>query len=168
MELHLERHHWEPRSPDWAAAAVAGFAAGALLMITEMIWSTFAQGASPWTLPRMIAAIAMGPSALHSDDFSVQVLAVALSIHYVLGVAFGMLLAAIIAPFHLDTSLGLALLAGAVFGVAAYGVNFYGMVHAFTWFKELRGAGMLVLHVIFGTAAAALYCSLECGVAEPA
>ncbi len=161
MELHLQSHHWERRAPDWAAAAVAGFAAGALLMVIEMVWSALVQGVSPWSLPRMIAAIAMGRDTLQSSGFSVQVLAVALAIHYVLGIAFGLLLAVIIAPFRLDSSVGMALGIGALFGVALYLVDFYGMVQAFTWFKEVRGAGMLTLHVIFGMAAAALYWKLE-------
>ena len=161
MELHLQRHHWERRSPDWAAAAVAGFAAGALLRVIEMVWSALVQGVSPWSLPRMIAAIALGPDTLQTDEFSVPVLAVALVIHYVLGIVFGMLLALIIAPFRLDSSVAMALLVGAVFGIALYLVDFYGMVRIFTWFKEVRGAGMLVLHIIFGAATAALYWKLE-------
>ena len=161
MELHLQSHHWERRSPDWAAAAVAGFAAGALLMVIEMIWSALIQGVSPWSLPRMIAAMAMGRDTIQSTEFSVQVLAVALMIHYALGILFGLLLAAIIAPFHLDSSVGMTLLAGALFGAVIYVVDFYAMVRVFSWFAEARGAGMLILHLIFGMAAGALYWKLE-------
>jgi hypothetical protein len=168
MELHLQSHHWERRSPDWAAAVVAGFAAGALLMVIEMIWSTFVQGVSPWSLPRMIAAMALGPDTIQSSAFSVPVLAVALVIHYLLGIAFGLVLAVIIAPFRLDSSLALTLAFGAVFGAALYVVDFYGMVQAFAWFKEARGVGMLALHVVFGMAAAALYLKLERPRAAPA
>lgn len=167
MELHLESHHWARRAPDWAAAAVAGFAAGALLMVIEMVWSALVQGVSPWSLPRMIAAIAMGPDTIASSEFSVKVLAVALTIHYVLGIAFGLLLALIIAPFHLDSSVGMALAVGAAFGLALYLIDFYGMVQAFAWFKEVRGAGMLALHLIFGMATAALYRKLERRATRP-
>ncbi|HEX4510125.1 MAG TPA: hypothetical protein VH328_08605 [Burkholderiaceae bacterium] len=167
MELHLHStshpsHHWQRRAPDWIAAAVAGFAAGALVMVVEMLWSAFVQGASPWTLPRMVAAIGLGPASLGSDSgFNAPVLGTALAIHYALGIVFALVLAVIIAPFRLDSSVGLALLVGAVFGVALYLFDFYGMARAFTWFEQVRGGGMLMLHVIYGLAAAALYCKLE-------
>lgn len=161
MELHLQSHHWERRLPDWPAAAVAGFAAGALLMIIEMIWSVVAQGGSPWALPRMIAAIGLGPETARIEGFSVEVLGVSLAIHYALGIAFGLLLAVIIAPFHLDSSAGLVLLVGALFGAAIYGLGFYAMTRAFPWFAEVRGMAMLTMHVIFGMAAAVLYRQFE-------
>jgi|KBSSwiStaDraftv2_1062776.scaffolds.fasta_scaffold32410_3 hypothetical protein len=169
MDLHLvlQSHHWERRAPDWLAAAVAGFAAGALVMVIEMLWAVAVQGTSPWLLPRMIAAIAMGPGALQGSEFSVQVIGVALAIHYALGTAMGMLLAAIVAPFRLDSSLGLVLAMGALFGLVVYLIDFYVMVQAFSWFKDVRGLGMLMLHVIFGIAAAAMYRRFGTAVREP-
>ena len=163
MELHLHSHRWETRAPDWAAAAVAGFAAGAVLMVLELFWSTFGN-ASPWTISNRIAAIAMGPGVLQSaggDDFSITLVGIALATHYVLGIAFGVILAAIIAPFHLDSSNGMALLAGAVFGLVLYLFNFYGMVRFFPWFAEMRGWAAVAAHLIFGMAAAVMYRQLE-------
>lgn len=163
MELHMHSHRWAQRMPDWPAAAVAGFAAGAILMVLELFWSTLIADASPWVVSHKIAAIAMGPAALQSTDFSFSlgVVAAALVTHYVLGIVLGLVLAAVIAPFHLDSSLGMVLLTGAVFGLAIYLLNFYGMIRFFPWFADMRGWATLAAHLIFGMAAAAMYWNFE-------
>lgn len=156
MDLHLHSYQRQ-HQPDWPAAAVAGLAAGAVLMVLELFWSTLVSGESPWVVSYMISAIVTGPATLQSTDFSVTVVAVALAAHYVLGVVFGLVLVAIIVPFRLDSTVGMVLLAGAVFGVALYLLNFYGMTRFFPWFAELRGAPTVVTHLIFGVTAAFLY-----------
>ena len=161
MELRMQSHHWEHRAPDWAAAAVCGFAAGAAVMVLELFWSTMVSGGSPWRTSHMVAALVLGPDALQSMKFSLGIVALALATHYLLGVVFGLVLAALIAPFKLDSSAAMVLLAGALFGVALYAFNFYGMVRLFSWFADLRGGPTLVAHLIFGMAAALMYWQLE-------
>lgn len=161
MELHLQSHHWAHRMPDWLGAAVSGFVAGAVLMVLELLWDTTVNGTSPWVTSHMVAAIVMGPSVLQSAGFSLSVVATALLTHYLLGIAFGIILAAIIAPFRLDSSMGLVLLSGAVFGLLLYLFNFYGMERGFYWFAELRGWPAIVAHLIFGMVAAAMYWKIE-------
>ena len=161
MELHMHSHHWEQRMPDWTVAAVSGFAAGAVLMVLELLWSTIIMGTSPWVMSHMIAAIVLGRDALQSTDFSLEVVSVALVTHYVLGIGLGLVLAAIIVPFRFDSSIGMVLLTGAVFGVLIYLFNFYGMVRFFSWFAEIRGWTTMIAHVIFGMVAAAMYWKLE-------
>ena len=161
MQLHMHSHHWEYRLPDWHAAAVSGFVAGAVLMVLELLWTTNVIGSSPWSPAHQIAAIVMGRDVLQSIDFNLTVVVVALLTHYVLGIVFGMVLSAIIAPFHFDSSVGMALLIGSAFGLALYLFNFYGMVRIFPWFAELRGWATLVAHLIFGTIAAGMYWQLE-------
>ncbi len=156
MDLHLHSYQRQ-HQPDWPAAAVAGLAAGAVLMVLELLWSTLVSGDSPWAVSYMISAIVTGPATLQSTDFSLTVVAVALAAHYVLGVLFGLVLAAIIVPFRLDSTVGMVLLAGAVFGVVLYLLNFYGMTRFFPWFAELRGAPTVMTHLIFGMTAALLY-----------
>ena len=161
MELHMHSHRWEQRMPDWTVAAVSGFAAGAVLMVLELLWSTIIMGTSPWVMSHMIAAIVLGRDALQSTDFSLEVVSVALVTHYVLGIGLGLVLAAIIVPFRFDSSIGMVLLTGAVFGVLIYLFNFYGMVRFFSWFAEIRGWTTMIAHVIFGMVAAAMYWKLE-------
>jgi hypothetical protein len=161
MELHMHSHHMEHRLPDWPAAAVSGFAAGAVVMVLELLWSSIFTDTSPWATSHMIAAIVMGPDTLQSTTFSVGIVAVALATHYVLGIVLALILAAIIAPFHFDSSIGMVLLTGAVFGLVVYLFNFYGMVRFFSWFADMRGWATFAAHLVFGMSAAIIYWKLE-------
>lgn len=161
MELHMHTHRWEQRNPDWTVAAVSGFAAGAVLMVLELLWSTIIMGANPWETSHMVAAIVMGQDALQSTNFNLMIVAVALITHYVLGIVFALILSAMIVSFRFDSSLGMVLLSGAVFGIVMYLFNFYGMVRFFSWFAEMRGWATVVTHVIFGMLVAAMYWKLE-------
>ena len=161
MELHMHTHHLESRAPDWVAAVVSGFVGGAVLMVLELLWSSLIAGTNPWEMSHMISAIVMGPDVMQSMDFSASVVAIALITHYVLGIVFGVILCGIIAPFHFDSSVGMALLAGAVFGLILYLFNFYGMARFFSWFAEMRGWAALVTHLVFGMVTATMYWKLE-------
>lgn len=161
MELHMHTHRWEQRSPDWTVAAVSGFAAGAVLMVLELLWSTVLMGASPWETSHMVAAIVMGRDTLQGVDFNLMIVAIALITHYALGIVFALILSTLIVSFRFDSSLAMVLLSGAVFGVVMYLFNFYGMVQFFSWFAEMRSWATIVAHVIFGVLVAALYWKLE-------
>lgn len=166
MELQAHTHHWVRRTPDWRAAAVAGFAAGAILMVLELFWSVWGAGGSPWEIPHMIAAIVMGPEGLASPGFDLGVVALALVTHYVLGIVFGLALGAVMAPFRLDSSAGMALTIGGAFGLLLYLLNFFLLAVWFPWFAEIRGAATLIAHLIFGMSASFLYWKLERDDAE--
>ena len=161
MELHLHSHHWVARSPDWTAAAVSGFVGGAVIMVMKLFWSTMVLDISPWAASHLVAAMLMGPDVLQSTAFSFSVVTVALLTHYVLGMLFGMALAAIIAPFHFDSSLGMVLLTGAAFGLVLYLLNFYGMIRLFPWFAEMRNWVTVLSQVLFGMSSALMYINLE-------
>lgn len=162
MELHMHSHRLEHRKPDWVAAAASGFVAGAILMVLELLWSAMVQGTDPWGTSHRVAAIVLGDGALRSStDFSAGIVGVALVTHYVLGIVFGLLLGAIIAPFHFDSSTGMALLVGAVFGLILYLLNFYALAAMYPWFADMRGWPALFAHLIFGMAAALMYVKLE-------
>lgn len=160
MDLHMHSYPGQ-RLPDWPAAAVAGLAAGAILMVLELFWSTFAGGGNPWAASHMVAAIVMGPDTLQSSGFNLTVVAVALAAHYVLGIVFGLILATIIAPFRRESNVSMVTLAGLVFGAVLYLFNFHAMTHFFPWFIEWRGTATLMSHLIFGVAAALLYWKLD-------
>src|SRR5262245_46267096 len=99
MELQMRTHDWSRRAPDWLAAAVAGLVAGAVLMVLELAWSA-SMAESPWRIPRMVAALVMGDQTLEPATFSLGVVTLALFIHYLLGVLFGLSIGFIIAGFH--------------------------------------------------------------------
>ncbi|KAF3999559.1 hypothetical protein HAV38_03045 [Glaciimonas immobilis] len=161
MELHMHTHHLESRAPDWVAAAVSGFLGGAAIMVLELLWSALITGSSPWAVSHRISAIVMGPDALRLTEFNVPIVATALITHYILGIIFGLVMCMIIAPFHFDSSVGMVLISGVVFGLALYVFNFYGMSRIFPWFSEMRGGAALVTHVIFGMVTGLAYWALE-------
>jgi hypothetical protein len=119
MELHLSSHHWQARTPDWPVAVAAGFVGGATLMVLELLWSVTG-GINPWVIAHTIAGIFLGSGVAQSSEFSKNVVAVALGTHYVLGIVFGCVLAAILAGLHVEARLGMALAIGAAFGTLLY------------------------------------------------
>ncbi|WGG48212.1 hypothetical protein [Rugamonas sp. DEMB1] len=161
MQLHLLPLRWTAQRPDWAAAAVAGFGAGGVLMLLELFWSSVVLDGNPWPATRMVAALAMGEAVLRESGFSLVVLGAALALHYALGTLYGLLLVAIVVACGLEPRAFMAALAGAVFGLLLYIVNFYGVAQAFPWFTALRGAATATTHVVFGTAVVVFYLALE-------
>lgn len=159
----------ERRPVDWAAAAVAGFGAGAILMVLDLLWSLAVTGEGPWAASRMIAAIVMGPQLLQSSEFSLSALVVALLLHYAFGIAGGLVIAAVSAPLGLDSNMGIAVLTGLVFGAVLYLVNFHGMTTFFPWFTQIRGWTAFLVNLVFGVSTTLLYWKLERrGDAQPA
>jgi hypothetical protein len=153
----------ERRTPDWPVAAVAGFAAGAVLMVLDLLWSSIVDTGGPWRTSHMIAPIFLGQDALQATqfDFSFGVVALALATHYVLGIVFGLILAAILAPLNLDATLLRAIATGAAFGLVLYVINFFGMIRWAPWLADLRGWATIAAHLVFGMVAAFLYWKLQ-------
>jgi len=161
MELHMHSHHFVRRMPDWPAAVIGGCVAGAVFLVIEL-FAMRVMGQSVWATPRMIAAIVMGRGVLaHPGTFAPGVMLAALVTHFVLSVLFAVILSVIMAPFSLDSSVAMASLVGAVFGVLLYVVNFYGMTQLFPWFADARSWVSFISHILFGLTAADTYLSLE-------
>lgn len=160
MELHLGNRHWEAHTPDWPAALIAGFLAGALLMILEFLWAVTG-GNDPWAVAHKVAGITLGHNVATTSGFSTGVIATALMTHYVLGMLFGCILAAILSTFRLDDSPGMAFGIGAVFGLVIYIFNFYVMAKAYPWFVDMRTLETFIGHVIFGMTAGFVYWRMQ-------
>lgn len=169
MEHRLPLLRWERREPDWKAAAVAGFAAGAVLMVIELLWAAAMSSAGPWRVSQLIAAVLLGTDALQAPagTFSVGVVATALATHYASGVVFGLAAAVIGAGLHYDTSAVVMAVMGAAFGAILYAFNFHVATFLFPWLSELRGWATLVAHLIFGVSGALLYSLLARRPAVP-
>ena len=166
MELHLHSHHFIRRMPDWPAAVIGGCVAGAVFLVIEL-FAMRVVGQSVGATPRMIAAIVMGRGVLaHPATFAPSVMLAALVTHFALSVLFAVILAVIMAPFSLDSSVEMASLVGVVFGGVVYVVNFYGMTRFFPWFVDARSWVSFVCHIVFGLAAADTYLSLESEVSD--
>jgi hypothetical protein len=163
MDALLVPSGWQWRATDWTAAAVAGFAAGAVLMVLDLLWSAaFTQG--PWRTSHMIAPVFLGVDALRTTGwgFSVPVVAVSLALHYVMGMLFGLLTGAVLAQLQLDEIPSHAGPAGAVMGVLLYLFNFHFVLVLFMpWLAELRGGPTLAAHAVFGAVIGLLYWKLN-------
>lgn len=161
MDIHLSLERWENHRPDWVAGAVAGFAAGAVLMVLELLWAASLGGDGPWRTSNLIAALLLGPELAQSSVHSIGAVSVALFIHYVLGAFFGVVLTVVITGLHRESSLFSIELVGLLFGAGLYLLNFHGMSRAFPWIAELRGWATLIAHLVFGITAALLYWRLR-------
>lgn len=129
------------------AAVLAGIIAGIVFVLLEMLMVPMFLGGSPWGPPRMIAAIAMGQDVLPPPaTFDGGIFAMAVLIHMVLSIVLGL----VFALLAKGRSIGMAILIGAVFGLALYLINFYLMTAVFPWFAEARNWVSIFAHVVFG------------------
>lgn len=161
MDLHLNLPGWREHAPDWTAAAVAGFAAGAVLMVIELAWVAMFAAEGPWRSSHLVAAIVMGQQTAFTSEFNLLVVSVALLTHYALGIVFGLVLAAVVALTHREDSVASVEAIGIAFGALLYFVNFHGMTVWMPWFIEMRGWATFLAHLAFGLAAALLYWKLR-------
>ncbi len=161
MDLHLNLTRWRGHTPDWTAAAAAGFAAGAVLMVLELAWVAMFAAEGPWRSSHLVAAIVLGPQTAFTSEFDLGVVAVALATHYALGVVFGLVLAVLVALLHRERSVGSIEALGLAFGALLYFLNFHAMTGLMPWLVEMRGWATLIGHLAFGLAAALLYWKLR-------
>ncbi len=134
---------------DFKAAVVAGLIAGAVFMMLEMALVGTIGGQSPWGPPRMIAAMAMGKGVLPPPGtFDMTIMMVAMMIHFIMSVLLGVVLGWIIS--HWRMSLVTSIIAGTIFGLVVYFVDFYLMTAVFPWFAMARGAISIFAHAMFG------------------
>ncbi|WP_321800657.1 hypothetical protein [Burkholderia sp. BCC1988] len=161
MQLHMHSHHYVRRIPVWRAAVIGGCVAGAVFLVVQVVAAAII-GHDAWAPLRMIAAIYFGDDALApSATVEVGTLLAALGVHFALSIVFALVLAVIIACFSLDSSIGMASVAGAVFGVLLYVVNYYGMTQLFPWFADARGWVSALDHIVFGLIVSDSYMRLE-------
>ena len=104
----------------------------------------------------MIAAIGMGKGVLPPPaTFDLGIMMIAMVIHLVLAALLGIVFAFVASRFVSNRTM--LLLAGAVFGLVVYFVNFYGLTAFFPWFAMARNAISIFSHVIFGIVLAGVY-----------
>lgn len=148
-------------SLSWSAAVWAGIVAGIVATGAQMVlWWVFTDDLPEilYRDARLTAAMLMGPEVLPPPPaFDWKVMAVATLIHFAISIAYGLLLACLI--FRLG--LVLALLVGAVYGLALYAINMYGMTVLFPWFSVARDWITIVAHVVFGVSLASTYKALS-------
>jgi uncharacterized membrane protein YagU involved in acid resistance len=151
------QHRRTARTVDWSAAIWAGVIAGAVFLVLELLMVPMFLGGSMWAPPRMIGAIVMGKGVLPPPaTFDLGIVAVAMAVHFVLSIAFALVLALLISRL----GFGAALAVGVVYGLVLYFVNFYGLTALFPWFAMARNWVSIFTHVVFGLIAAWAYVRL--------
>jgi hypothetical protein len=154
----------KPGELDWKAALLAGLIAGVVFMIMEMTLVALA-GMGFWAPPRMIAAMVLGRGVLPPPaTFEPGVMMVAMAIHFVLSIAYALIFAWIVSRWILHTYM--VIIAGTVFGLGLYVINFYGFTVLFPWFAEARNWISIVSHLAFGAVLAFGYWGLAERTAE--
>lgn len=140
---------------NWKAAIWAGIIAGIVFMMLEMALIML-RGQSPWGPPRMMAAMVMGKGVLPPPTtFDFGIMMVAMMIHLMLSIVLAIVLGFGIA--RLGLNLTSSIIAGAVFGVIVYFVDFYIFTSWFPWFAMSRGGITLFSHAMFGAVAGGAY-----------
>ena len=118
-------------------------------MMLEMVLVATLGGGSLWGPPRMIAAMAMGKEVLPPPaSFALVPMIVAMMIHLVLSIILAAVLAWIISHWRLG--LAASIVAGIVFGLLIYVVNFYGFTAIWPWFAMARNWISIFAHAMFG------------------
>lgn len=142
------------RRLDAKAGVWAGVIGGLVFLVLELIMVPVFLGNPMWAPPRMIAAIVMGEGVLPPPGtFDLVIVTVAMVVHFVLSIAYGLVLGLII---H-GMGRGASLLVGAGFGLALYLINFYVLTAMFPWFANARNWVSVFAHIVFGLVAAWVY-----------
>ncbi len=138
----------------WRAALAASASGGFVfaLLHVGLMWAV--RGVSPSVSVGMVAAIVLGPAVLSPPDtLDVLVVLVAILVHGMLSIGYGLLLLSLIPA--IDTIWSIVV--GGLYGLALYYINFYGFNAFSPWFIEERDVVSVVSHFVFGAVVAWAY-----------
>lgn len=156
MQLaHASQPLLSPRSArfDAGAALRCGLRGGVLMAALMVSLSVSVYDEPAWKLPRMLAALALGPHAIEpAHAFDAAIVATAFAVLATFSIIYGIALAGLV---QLRGSLAPWL--GLAAGAALYGVHLYGFTAAFPWLGELQSVDTLAAHLVFGLLAAQAY-----------
>lgn len=144
---------------DAGAAMRCGLIGGALMAFLLVSLSVCVYGEPVWKLPRMLAALALGPDALQpAGTFNAVIVATALAVLGTFSIVYGIAFAGL-AQLREASAPWLGLAAGG----ALYAGHLYGFTAAFPWLAELRSVDTLAVHLVFGLLAAQAYADRVAG-----
>jgi hypothetical protein len=137
----------------WRAAIRAGFVAGVVFIVLEMILWPLAGLGNPWEPVRMIAAILLGPGVLPPPaGFDARIFAAAMVVHFSLSIIYAVAYATFRQLMLRGRFRALSPLVHGLYGLFIYLINFYGFVALFPWFIEGRHGTSILVHVAWGMA----------------
>ncbi len=152
------RAQLNPALVDWRASVLAGLGAGTLFLILNLLIIPEALSTSVEVVLRYFASIVLGPGAL-GKAYGAGIVATALALHYLLSVVAAISIAYVV---HRWGVVG-GTIGGILMGLAIYLFNMYSLTYFIPWFFSMESSIFLILHLIFGGAAGAIYEMLERG-----
>ncbi|HEX5385695.1 MAG TPA: hypothetical protein VFW66_03225 [Gemmatimonadales bacterium] len=143
---------------DGRAAVWGGIVGGVVYVVLQIILTAAAMGGGAASPLRRMAGIISGRGVFTGPvPVGAGVIITGFIVHFVLAIIYGLILGLIIARMRR----GWALLAGLIFGLALYFINFYFFTAVFPWFANARTWVTVVSHLAYGLVAAWVYVALR-------
>lgn len=147
---YAETHHVE--TGWWIKHGIIGGIIGAIgMLMAEMIIAAL-MGMDAFAPPRMIAGIALGPSAMQPSTPLVTAALVGMMLHFVLSIVYGLIFAWIVTNVRALQSRAAVIGSATVFGLLLWLVNFYVIAPpaGWVWFPTMANpVQQFVSHTFF-------------------
>ncbi|HEY2907187.1 MAG TPA: hypothetical protein VGJ29_14895 [Vicinamibacterales bacterium] len=139
---------------NWGAAILAGIVGMLAFTALQMAFAWSLKGQSPWTPLHMVGATILGPATLApAGAIGVKLAAVTGTLLLVIAVFSGVVLAVVTRRL----GMGGAVVVGALFSLAAYYVDVYGLTRVFPWLADWRDWTGVVAYVVQGALTGGIY-----------
>ena len=135
----------------WRAVLISGLIAGTLFLLTDLVFAPIVTQVDAALTLRYFAALVLGSKVL--TQTGTNILITGIVVHYVLSVAFALVIALVIHRWGMVVGI----VGGAILGVAIYGINLYTVTLLFPWFFAINSTVILLCHAIFGAVAGGVY-----------
>lgn len=139
----------------WRAIPIAGLAAGAVFLLTNLLLMPLALKVNGVLVLRYVASLILGEKALMDGGAGVLILGIV--VHFVLSIVFTLVISIVVHRWGLRVGV----FGGALLGLALYGINLFTFTRLFPWFFALNGPILLISHVLFGAVAGGVYEALD-------
>ncbi len=135
----------------WRAVLISGLVAGTLFLLLNVILAPSILQVDAALMLRYFAALVLGSDVLTQSGSNVLI--VGIVVHYVLSLAFALVIAIVVHRWGLLVGV----IGGAVLGLAIYSINIYTLTVFFQWFFAINSTVILLSHVLFGAVAGGIY-----------
>jgi hypothetical protein len=133
------------------SAVGAGLVGGAVFLGVELVFLPLVNHVPADWILRLIASLMAGPVTLSWPAGQIGGLVLtAAGVHAALSVAYAFVLCRV----EDELTVGRAIAASALMGLAIYLVNFYLLAPVFPWFASARGGVTLTAHALYGISTA--------------
>lgn len=150
----------------WKGVLWAGLLAGFGFILLQMLLFAWFTDAGPWSTPRLVATMALGPGAAPPPaGFEPGAVAVGIAIQLSVSLAAALVLGTSIAATGAD--LVWSVIGGALFGTLLYIIGFYVFSALFPSLEDARGAVTAFNHIVYGGALGGIYRAVSAPVEVP-